>query len=146
MLQMRDSSLGVPSMNHAIIDAIDQNDLVKLKELANKDNSFLELASSDYLHYACSEGKLAIVNWILNQGVSIDQKGGTCDISPLEEAVSQRQTVVVETLLSRGARFDVSSALRNQLFNAISEGFTDVAKILIEKGIDLTRSGNTLQN
>ncbi len=55
---------------------------------------------------------------------------------------------VVRVLLELGAKFDVSEPERNPLFGAIYGGHAQVAKLLIDSGIDTTvkYSGKNMTN
>jgi len=66
----------------------------------------------------------------------LNARGGIRDSSALDLAASDGHVEIVRYLLSCGPELDVSEPTRNPLFSAIRGGHSEVAKLLIEAGID----------
>ena len=93
---------------------------------------------------------MQIVKFLLEQGIDINEGDKRNGIFPLSDACAQRDIKVVEYLLDHGAVMDVSESVRNPLFACISaymsqhnclkpaEPFYDIAKLLLDRGIDYT--------
>ena len=78
--------------------------------------------------------KLDIVK-LVELGSNINTLGGVYG-GALNEAASEGHIDIVRYLLSCGADMDTSEPERNPLFGAISNEHVDIAKLLIESGID----------
>jgi uncharacterized protein len=89
-----------------------------------------------WLHVAGKHGRLDVVTFLVELGMDVNLRGGISGGAPIHLAASQGHVDVVRYLLSHGAEMDVSEPERNPLFGAIYGGHTDVAKILIDSGID----------
>ncbi|MCZ7647444.1 MAG: ankyrin repeat domain-containing protein [Planctomycetota bacterium] len=118
--------------------AIKQGDLKKIRALLSTDKKRLSLMTpfGTWLHVAASFGKLEIVKYLISCGMNINAYGGTAGGSALHRAASDGHIDVVEYLIACGATLDVSEPERNPLFGAIHNGHTEIAKLLIESGID----------
>ncbi|XP_048244847.1 uncharacterized protein LOC124124203 isoform X3 [Haliotis rufescens] len=88
------------------------------------------------LHTACKNGYPEIVNILLQHdaGRSVCADRNT----PLEMAVGNNRTNIVSALLRSGTNNNINT----QIFNSASkEGHTDIVKLLIEKGADVSAAG-----
>jgi len=90
-----------------------------------------------WLHVAAKHGRLDLVEFLIKRGTNVNVKGGISGGAPIYLAASQGNVEIVKYLLSHGAEMDVSEPERNPLFGAIYGGHTAVAKLLIDKGIDM---------
>ena len=122
----------------AIRSAIKRGDVHAVVKLIGSDRTLLNMMTTfgTWLHVAASHGQLEIVKRLVEMGADINAYGGIAGGGPLNEAASEGQLEVVRYLLSRGAELDVSEPERNPLFGAIQEGRADIAKLLIDSGID----------
>lgn len=101
-----------------------------------------------WLHVAATAGQLEIVNLLVGLGIDVNVRGGIADCGAIKSASSAGHIEVVRYLLSAGAEMDVSDPTRNPLFGAIYGGHIDVAKLLIESGIDtqIKYTGDRMKN
>ncbi|MDD5929641.1 MAG: ankyrin repeat domain-containing protein [Spirochaetales bacterium] len=89
------------------------------------------------LSIACRKGKYEIAQYLIEKGSDVNLGGGL-EESPLVEASLRGYTNIVDLLLSKGAKLDVSSFEANPLFAAISNEQDEIAIKLINHGIDIT--------
>ncbi|MFF2875008.1 suppressor of fused domain protein [Gottfriedia sp. NPDC057991] len=118
--------------------AIKNGDDERVFELIGSNNEILNMMTpfGTWLHVAASKGELNIVKKLIDIGIDVNKLGGIFGGGALNAAASAGHIEIVEYLLSCGADMDVSEPVRNPLFGAISNGHADVAKLLIESGID----------
>ena len=57
------------------------------------------------LHYACQEGHLPIVEYLISKGANIEAKG-EIEMTPLHYACQEGHLPIVEYLISKGANID----------------------------------------
>ncbi|MCU7667430.1 ankyrin repeat domain-containing protein [Bacillus thuringiensis] len=121
-----------------IRNAIKSGQLDTLRDLLEKEPKMLTWMTSfgTWLHVASKKGHLEIVEYLINQGIEIDAKGGTFDASALNLAAGAGHLDVVKYLIDSGAELDVSLAKRNPLFSAIYGGHKEVVEFLVERRID----------
>jgi uncharacterized protein len=137
---------------HAIYQAIEDGNLPEVIRLIGTDTKILELDTplGTWLHVAAEEGRLEIVRWLLSKGIDVNARGKTIERRPLDEAAANGHFQVAKCLVDAGASLDVSESVRNPLFSAIvgglSKGHTEIAKLLIERGIDTTIRYPNLKN
>ncbi|MFI8707950.1 suppressor of fused domain protein [Bacillus sp. NPDC077411] len=122
-----------------IRSAIKSGNLEKVVELIDSNVQVLNMITpfGTWLHVAASRGELDIVKKLIELGIDINTLGGTYEGGALNEAASEGHINVVKYLLACGADLDISDPIRNPLFGAISNGYPDIAKLLIESGIDV---------
>jgi hypothetical protein len=123
-----------------IRSAIKEGDVEKLTALLGSDKDRLNMMTpfGTWLHVAASCGKLDVVKRLLERGADVNAYGGTAGGGPLNVAASEGHLDVVRHLLSHGAHLDISEPERNPLFSAIYGGHPEIAKVLIDAGIDTT--------
>ncbi|MDM5154723.1 suppressor of fused domain protein [Bacillus sp. DX1.1] len=120
--------------------AIKQNNVERVVELIGSDMELLNMTMrpfGTFLHVAATHGKLEIVKRLIDLGADINRRGGIYGGESLNQVASKGQIEIVRYLLSCGAEMDVSEPERNPLFGAIQGGYVDIAKLLIENGIDI---------
>ncbi|MEE3312939.1 MAG: ankyrin repeat domain-containing protein [Treponema sp.] len=119
--------------------AIQNGDLTKLKNLVEKNPGILKEISSfgSVLQIAAREGNKEIVSYLLDCKCDVNFGGGLFKKSPIGEAAFKGKLEIVDLLIRNGAKLDVSSFENNPLFAAIYNKHVDVAKYLIDKGIDI---------
>lgn len=91
-----------------------------------------------WVHFAASHGRLGIVRRLIQLGIDPNAKSGVHNSAPIHIAASDGHREIVEYLLQCGAVLDVSGPEQNPLFGAIYGGHTEIAKLLIDSGIDTT--------
>ena len=119
--------------------AIQNGDLSKLKIIVEKNPKILKEISSfgSVLQIAAREGNKEIVNYLLDCKCDVNAGGGLFKKSPIAEAAFKGYIEIVDILVKHGAKLDVSSFENNPLFAAIYNNHVEVAKYLIDQGIDI---------
>jgi ankyrin repeat protein len=133
-----------------IRDAIKRGDRTRVIDLIGSNQSVLEMMTpfGTWLHVAAAHGQLDLVKCLISAGIPINRKGGILGGNALNEAASEGHLGIVEFLFSQGGEIDVGEPIYNPLFSAIHGGYTDVAKFLIDAGIDteIRYTGEHMQN
>jgi ankyrin repeat protein len=124
----------------AAYDAIKADDITALMGLLNNEPQLSQATTpfGSLLHVAAGVGNEQMLDLLLNYGAELESRGGTFGGTALNYAASKGQLGAVRFLLNQGAQMDVSEPERNPLFSAVQSGSLDVAKLLIEHGIDAT--------
>ncbi|AOT69921.1 ankyrin repeat domain-containing protein [Geosporobacter ferrireducens] len=134
----------------AVRSAIKEGNVEKVRELIGTNNEILNLMTpfGTWLHVAASHGKLEIVKYLINAGLDVNIKGGTFNAGAINRAASEGHVEIVKYLMDCDAELDVSEPDRNPLFAAIYGGHKDIAKRLIDSGIDtsIKYSGENMTN
>jgi len=103
-----------------------------------------------WVHDAASYGELPIVKWLLQQGLDVNAFDEDYPTPPLAIAAAEGCVDVARLLIESGAALDTSDSVRNPLLSAIvggnSDAHAEVAKLLIDRGIDTTVRYPNLQN
>ncbi|OHX30768.1 hypothetical protein BWGOE5_32460 [Bacillus mycoides] len=122
-----------------IRSAIKSGNLEKVVELIGSNIEVLHMITpfGTWLHVAASRGELNIVKKLIELGLNVNALGGVYGGGALNVAASKGHISVVKYLLACGAELDISDPIKNPLFGAISNGYPDIAKLLIESGIDV---------
>lgn len=126
-------------IHKSIRTAIKLGDLVTVSKALCEDRSRFNWnvrPFGSWLHIAAANGQLRIVEWLIEQGMNVNQMAGVSESGPLDEAASNGHLETVRCLINHGATLDTSNSVGNPLFGAIHGGHADVAKLLIESGID----------
>lgn len=131
--------------------AIKLNNVKKVIQLIGTDKELLNLSMDPYgtwLHVAATHGKLDIVKQLIEMGADVNIRGGILGGGPVNQAASKGYIDIVSYLLASGAEIDVSEPERNPLFSAIYNGHVNIAKLLIENGIDVQvkYTGESMKN
>jgi len=148
-------------------DAIDSGDAALVRRVFMKFPEELSNANPStgcHLHRACRSGNLPVVQAMVEFGADINLKDSRDGIAPIADACADARVEVLGYLLSLGSALDVSTSVANPLFSCIAsslyrnltfahragykdveevrERLTDVARVLIRHGIDLTACYN----
>ena len=104
-------------LNKTIRNAIKFGNINEVKEIIGDDKEILNTMTSfgTWLHVAAKKGSCEIVEFLVEQGIDIDAKGGTFDSSALNLAAGAGHIGIVKYLVEAGAEIDVSLAQRNPL-------------------------------
>ncbi|WP_425618162.1 ankyrin repeat domain-containing protein [Anatilimnocola sp. NA78] len=123
----------------AIRTAIKQGDDQAAVSLICADQSQLSAITpfGTWLHVAAAYGRINVVKKLIEMGADMHLNAGIENATPLFMAAFDGHIEVLDYLLSLGAKADVSRPEGNPLFAAINQGHTQVAKRLIESGIDV---------
>lgn len=122
-----------------IRDVIENGDLDTLKNLVESDSEILKLDSvfGSVLHIALGIGKPEIVRWVLENGADPNMKSEYEELSCLNRAIGKKNIELVRLVLDHGAALDTTDTLSNPLFGAIYYGNLEIAKLLIDRGLDV---------
>ncbi len=91
-----------------------------------------------WLQVAATQGKLDVVEYLVNCGVDINANTGLSDTNAMRQAALNGYIDIMNYLCLNGAILDVSNSMRNPLFAAIYGDHFDAVKFLVENGIDIT--------
>jgi hypothetical protein len=135
-----------PGLGQIIYDAFERNDVAELQRLLKAHPEHLR--SSDghdiWLEHAASEGYLAMIEMLLNLGLSINEPSSPYSPEgPIYWAAARGQLEVVRWLLDHGAT--IHTVLNGKrrcmpLIASAGNGHLDVVKLLVERGADIHAS------
>jgi uncharacterized protein len=110
-------------------------------------HAFTFFAGGRWLHYAASKGKLEVVEKLLAMGADVEALDRSAERTALVDACAFGHFEVVQLLLDRGASLDTTASVSSPLFACIAgyrgsadeprERFAHIARLLIDRGIDL---------
>lgn len=136
--------------NRSMLNAVRHGDLEKIKAILEEDSDYLHKLTpfGSWLHIAASAGQKSVAKYLIEQGIDININGGVSGGNPLNAAAQEGQREMVCFLIKSGACFDISEPERIALFSAIYDGHTDIARILVEAGIDTSvrYTGQSMKN
>ena len=120
--------------------AIKSGDINHMKEMIEKYDGILneETVFGTFLTDAASIGPIESIRFLVESGIDINKKAGYHESGALTVAAFDGRLDVVQYLYEQGAILDVSTFAANPLYAAIYQNHFDVAKFLVEKGIDLS--------
>ena len=120
--------------------AIKQNNLELVKSIIKENEELLNVDTvfGSWLHVASAQGKISIVEYFIECGLELNKYGDISGGTPMRSAAENGHLDIIQLLHKKGAIFDVSEATKNPLFAAIYGGYYEVAKYLIDNGIDTT--------
>ena len=120
--------------------AIRANDLAAAKRLFSEHPEQLEaytpFAGGTWLHFSAARGAIEIVQYLLGLGMGVNEGDMREGQTALKDATYAGHYEVAEFLLDHGAVMDVSASIRNPMFGAIVGGSLEIARLLIDRGID----------
>jgi ankyrin repeat protein len=91
-----------------------------------------------WLNYASGYGALGVVKHLLAEGADINGRAGSLEQSSLECAALGNRCEVLDYLIDRGARFDMSKSTTNPLFCAMSGDALEALQLLLRHDCDPT--------
>ena len=120
--------------------AIKKNDLETVKNLIEQNKELLKVETvfGTFLHDAALFGVYDIAKFFIDCGIDINKKSGLRKSSAIASAASEGHLDIVKLLFENGAVLDVSTPEGNPLLAAIPDNNIEVAKFLIDHGIDIT--------
>ena len=89
-----------------------------------------------WLHDASAHGLQILVEYLVNNGVDINERGGILGGNALNEAVKNQYIDLINYLLDLNVEMIIDESEHNSLFTAIYVGNLTIVKILIFRGID----------
>ncbi|MGX2712997.1 ankyrin repeat domain-containing protein [Acinetobacter baumannii] len=101
-----------------------------------------------WLHDASAYGRQILVEYLVNKGVDINERGGVLGGNALNEAVKNQHIDIINYLLDLNIEMIVEESEHNPLFTAIYVGSLTIVKILIFRGIDykVSYTGDYMNN
>ncbi len=122
--------------------AIKGNNLLDVQKLVGENQDILNKKTvlGSFLDVASTFGKYEMVQYFIQCGIDVNRKDGLGKSSALTTASFKGYLDIVKLLYDHGAILDTSTFEGNPLFAAIYNNHVEVAKFLIDKGIDLTAS------
>ncbi|MGN5725170.1 ankyrin repeat domain-containing protein [Acinetobacter calcoaceticus] len=88
------------------------------------------------MHDASAHGRQILVEYLVNKGVDINERGGILGGNALNEAVKNQHIDLINYLLDLNVEMIIDEFEYNPLFTAICVGNLTIVKILIFRGID----------
>lgn len=124
--------------NRAMLFAVKEGRVAKIKSILDDNFGYIHKMTpfGSWLHVAAGAGQLNAARYFIDNGIDINQKGGVAGGNSLNYAAQEGQKEMVCFLLDNGAKFDTTEPERNALFSAIYDGHTEIAKVLVNAGID----------
>lgn len=124
----------------AIRQAVRTGDAPEVERLLAAHPKLLDHQSvfGSWLHVAAGAGSLDVVKLLLRLGADVNLQGGIEGGNPLHLAASHGHLEVAQHLLLHGAEMDLREPMWNPLFGAIHGGHTEMARLLIDSGIDVS--------
>ena len=120
--------------------AIKKDDLQKVKLLIDNNEGLLNEVTpfGTWLHDATTFASYELVKYFVEQGIDVNKRGGIVESVAIKNAAFKGKLDMVKLLYENGAKLYVDDLSVNPLFAAIYNNHIEVAKFLVEKGIDLT--------
>ena len=117
--------------------AIEEDDREKVKRLIRpEDLTFCDEFSGTLLHYAARLGSLEMVEFLVEQGMNVSQRGGSWNCPALTYAAENGKSDIVRYLVEAGSVIDTSFVMANPLLRAASRGHYDIVEFLLTTNID----------
>jgi hypothetical protein len=122
-----------------IRELIRNDDLGSLIKLIEEDKAILHEDSSfgSILHMAVDKENHRFVRCILEHGADPNMKSNHEERSCLRSAIVSKDIDLVRLLLDHGAALDTTDTITNPLYGAIYNDSFEIAKLLIERGLDV---------
>ena len=123
-----------------IFQAVKDNNLVKIKELIEKDTSQLNLkdpGGRTPFHWAAANGNIEIASYLLSKGSDINNKNNS-QSTPLHAAASVNNPKMAAWLIEHGSEVDTENTMGwTPLFWAARVGRKELIELLLNKGANL---------
>ena len=121
-------------------DAVTSGDLETVKKLLEETPNLLYETTflGSWLHRAAARGQLEVAQYLIDKGCDVNKIAGIGEAGPINSAILSGEYEMVKLLVKNNAIFDTSTVLRNPLFDAISNKEFEIAKYLVDQGIDLS--------
>ena len=125
-------------------NAID-NSISKLKNNIKEgiDIDMLGEYASTPLHYACREGNIEAVNFLIEHGADVNKANNYSTIYPLFEVINsinniENRFLIIQSLIDNGANIHKTDAFGNTLlYYAVEQEDVKLVKFLIQLGCDI---------
>ncbi len=130
---------------YEIVVMIEQNDIEEVKKLLSENSEFInecDETTGNLLHAAAEENaSYEMIKMLSEIGCDINMYNESSEQNVLSYLMLNNPDDVyekVKLLIELGAKMDTRSNIINPLFKAIDIKSFDIAKLLIENGIDLS--------
>lgn len=125
-----------------ISDAIDRSDLHNLAKLLQDHpemrNFEVPGIGGTWLHHAAAYGSVDTLRCLLGLGFDVNSSEQIDGAKPINFAAQKGRSDNVAYLLSQGATLDSSSSVANPLFSAVTGKSSEVVRLLLDHGIDVS--------
>ena len=120
-------------------NAIKNDDLNFVKNMIESQSVNINEVTSlgSFLHIAVRKAKYKIAEYLIDAGIDLELLSEYPKITALSEAVLGGEINIVKLLCDKGAKLDTLTSENNPLFFAISGRKVEIAKYLIDAGIDI---------
>jgi len=123
------------------------NNTIELKRNINKGVD-INISGGEYastpLHYACREGNIEAVNFLIEHGADLNKENKYSTIYPIFEAINSNNTenrfLIIKSLINNGADINKIDAFGNTLlYYAVEQEDIKLIKFLIQSGCDINK-------
>jgi len=125
-----------------ILDALKSDNLEALEELIRGCPEQLHFTTpfgaQTWLGYAAGHASIEAVKKLLALGFNVNEGDAREGIKPLCSACDEARLDVARLLLDAGSTLDTDTSVQNPLFAAIVGRSPEIAKLLLERGMDAT--------
>ncbi|RUS53126.1 hypothetical protein QI30_15570 [Kurthia sp. 3B1D] len=139
---MENKKPNTPLLNQTVQKAIREGKLDVLQQLDENNEDVLHayIPVGTVLHLAAESNQLAIVKWLLESGMDIDEESFPYKDTAIASAAAKGHYEMVRYLLQQGAtiNFESPHPYKDVLFSAILSGSKEVVQLLIDHGVDTT--------
>lgn len=120
-------------------NAIKNDDLTFVKNMIESQSVNINEVTSlgSFLHIAARKAKYKIAEYLIDAGIDLELLSEYPKITAVSEAVLGGEINIVKLLCDKGAKLDTLTSENNPLFFAISGRNVEIAKYLIDAGIDI---------
>ena len=120
-------------------NAIKNDDLTFVKNMIESQSVNINEVTSlgSFLHIAARKAKYKIAEYLIDAGIDLELLSEYPKITAVSEAVLGGEINIVKLLCDKGAKLDTLTSENNPLFVAISGRNVEIAKYLIDAGIDI---------
>lgn len=120
-------------------NAIKNDDLTFVKNMIESQSVNINEVTSlgSFLHIAARKAKYKIAEYLIDAGIDLELLSEYPKITAVSEAVLGGEIKIVKLLCDKGAKLDTLTSENNPLFFAISGRNVEIAKYLIDAGIDI---------
>lgn len=125
-------------------EAITDGDVVKFREHFEPSDLDSEEYMGTLMHFAARYGTVDIVRFLVENGASLDRRGGVLEAPPISYAARSGNLDILRYLLEAGATLDTRHATINPLLGAARQGHVEVVEYLLQTSIDPHATYRTL--
>lgn len=131
------------NIRRQIKEAMNAGDVEKVEALFTRKPRLLKhrpIAGGSWLHYACRFSTLSVVKYLIEIGFDVNDKAEMEGDGPICWAARANKIDIAQYLLTVGIILDTSKSVRNPLFSCTTGRSIQIAKLLLDHGIDASVS------